>query len=111
MRLGPTTLKILTQLARKPSTSREVREALRPEGCTQSWGNSYFLPANSKANGYHSSLRRRGLIEARGREGCATIWAITHTGFMELYKHPGLASRLPTSEPVQPTPHECITRK
>ena len=86
MRLGPTTLKILRLLALGPATSRTLRDALRPEGCTQSWGNSYFLPANSGANGYHSSLRRRGLIMSVGKttKG-ATLWGLTPAGLYHLY--------------------------
>jgi len=78
MRLGPTARKILRLLALGPATSRVLRDALRPAGCTASWGNSYFLPATSGANGFSSSLRRRGLIMPVGKTARgATVWGLT----------------------------------
>jgi hypothetical protein len=83
MRLGPTTLKILRLLSTCPRSAREVMNAIRPVGCSINWGGAYFLPETSVANGHRCSLRRRGLIEARGKnEKGATIWGLTPKGAM-----------------------------
>jgi hypothetical protein len=100
MRLGPTAIKILRLLANYPCTAREIMNAIRPEGCTSSWGNSYFLPANSGANGYHSSLRRRGLIEARGKtEKGATVWGLTPAGLYHMHRAAGLPTQVQCNPP------------
>jgi hypothetical protein len=63
MKLGKTARHILKTLwVKYRATRSELLEGVKPAGRSKSWGNSYFLPANSRSNGFYSSLLRRGLI-------------------------------------------------
>jgi hypothetical protein len=65
MILGKTAQHILKTLRVKYQATRsELLAGIKPEHASKSksWGNSYFLPAASTSNGYHSSLIRRGLV-------------------------------------------------
>lgn len=84
MILGKTARHILKTLREKGFANRgELLAGVKPEHASKSWGNSYFLPADSRSNGYYSSLLRRGLImkfETSSNYVLTTLgWQVTDT--------------------------------
>ena len=88
IRVGKTALKLLRYISENPlCTTRQALAPLRPSHCARSWGNSYFLPADSDANGFASSLRRRGMIVKSKYtldESTRSAWVLTHFGELVL---------------------------
>lgn len=63
MILGKTARHVLKTLRVKYQATRsELLADVKPKYASKSWGNSYFLPSDSKSNGFYSSLLRRGFI-------------------------------------------------
>lgn len=81
IRVGKTARKILSFLSHGPASFNEIRLFTAPPGRSIRWGNSYFLPRGSSANGASISLVAKGLVQetGKGRYG-ATLWGLTEAG-------------------------------
>lgn len=81
IRVGKTARKILSFLSHGPASFNEIRLFIVPPGRSARWGNSYFLPPGSSANGASISLVAKGLVHetGKGRYG-ATLWGLTEAG-------------------------------
>jgi hypothetical protein len=81
IKVGKTARKILAFLSHGPASFTEIRLFVAPPARSIRWGNSYFLPGCSSANGASISLVGKGLVEetGKGRYG-ATLWGLTAAG-------------------------------
>ena len=78
-----TTLKILMMLESAGSceglSEKQIIDVIRPYGCSERWGNSYFL--KGRGNGHKVSLIKRGLIDiVRINENNGRMYAISDDG-------------------------------
>lgn len=109
-KLGNTAKKIIEFIwAHGASTEREVIDAIRPEGRSERWGNSYFLVG--RGNGRHSSLFKRGFIDTVGidRRTGARLWDITPAA-LDVVIGEGFADSIVTHDEViiPPLPDEVL---
>ena len=81
-KIGRTARTMLNHLVvNGPSQRATLLFLATPPGASRNWGNSYFLPAGSKAYGAGSSLLQRGYVMRIGRG----VYAVTARGIAALH--------------------------